>query len=107
MTGTTHDGMRNASDPPARHGITCASCGAFTLTAIEELFSNPRVGAPQRFCDPACRAAAWRRRQAGVHENTPPTAHRRSITPPAPRCPTTRNLTVHQQGGSMKPPSRL
>ena len=71
MSGTTPDGMRNASDPPARHGITCASCGAFTLTAIEGLFSNPRVGSPQRFCSPACRAAAWRRRQAGVHENTP------------------------------------
>jgi hypothetical protein len=71
MTGTTQNGMRNASDPPARHGITCASCGAFTLTAIEGLFSNPRVGSPQRFCSPACRAAAWRRRQAGVTENIP------------------------------------
>jgi hypothetical protein len=71
MTGTTHDGIRNASEPPVRHGITCATCGTFTLTAIKGLFSNPRVGSPQRFCSPACRAAAWRRRQAAVPEDTP------------------------------------
>ena len=70
MTETTPDGMRNALGP-VRHGVTCASCGAYTVIAIEGLFYNPPVGSPQRFCSPACRAAAWRRRRAGVTENTP------------------------------------
>lgn len=69
MTETT-PGMRNASGP-ARHGVTCASCGAFSVTEVEGLFSNPRVGSPQRFCSPACRTAAWRRRRAGVTEDIP------------------------------------
>ena len=60
--------MRNASEPPRRHGLICASCGTYTVTAVDALFSNPRVGSPQRFCSPACRVAAWRRRQAGVGE---------------------------------------
>ncbi len=71
MTETTNTGMRNASDPPTRHGLTCASCGTFTVTAVEGLFKNPRVGSPQRFCSPACRAAAFRRRRAGATEDTP------------------------------------
>ena len=73
MTGSTDDRMRDASEPLVRHGVTCASCGTFTftVTAIEGLFYNPPVGSPQRFCSPACRAAAWRRRRAGVTEDTP------------------------------------
>ena len=64
------DGMRNASERPPPHGFTCASCGTFTVTAVDGLFSNPRVGSQQRFCAPACRVAAWRRRRAGVAEDT-------------------------------------
>ena len=70
MTGSTR-GMRNASEPPRRRGLICASCGTYTVTAVDGLFSNPRVGSPQRFCSPACRIAVWRRRRAGVSEATP------------------------------------
>jgi hypothetical protein len=55
--------MRDASPGPARRGFTCACCGHFTVTAVDGLFANPRSGSPARFCSPACRAAAWRRRQ--------------------------------------------
>jgi hypothetical protein len=67
--------MRDASTPEARtegrEGFTCASCGRLTVTAIEGLFHNPQVGSPSRFCSPACRTAAWRRRRAGALEDTP------------------------------------
>ena len=63
--------MRNASEAPTRHGVTCAGCGAFTVTAIDGLFANPPVGSPRRFCSPACRAGAWRRRRGGVAEDNP------------------------------------
>ena len=71
MTIPAHHGMRNASEAPTRTGFTCASCGRYTVTAVEGHFANPRVGSTQRFCSPACRQAAWRRRQSGVSENTP------------------------------------
>jgi hypothetical protein len=64
-------GMRDASPTPARHGFTCACCGRFTVTGIDGLFTNPQPGSPARFCSPACRTAAWRRRRAGVPEDTP------------------------------------
>jgi hypothetical protein len=63
--------MRDASPTPARHGFTCACCGHFTLTAIDGLFTNAQPGSPGRFCSSACRTAAWRRRRAGVPEDTP------------------------------------
>ena len=63
--------MRNASQLPRRDGFICEHCGRFCVTAIDGVFSNPKVGSVRRFCDPACRQAAWRRRQAGVAENTP------------------------------------
>ena len=63
--------MRNASRPLDREGFSCAVCGRAVITRIEGLFSNPRGGSPRRFCSPACRVAAHRRRQAGVPENTP------------------------------------
>jgi hypothetical protein len=65
------DEMRNASPPPVRTGVTCVSCGAFRVIAVQGLFSNPKVGSPQRFCSPACRQAAWRRRRVGVAEDAP------------------------------------
>lgn len=84
--------MRNAWEPLVRHGLTCASCGTFTVTAIEGVFYNPPVGSPQRFCSPACRAAAWRRRRAGVTEDTPRQraggrSRRLRPAPPQPQTP--------------------
>jgi hypothetical protein len=71
--------MRDASptpaQPPTRHGFVCACCGHFTVTAISGLFANPRTGSPHRFCSPACRTAAWRRRRAGASEDTPRQHH--------------------------------
>jgi hypothetical protein len=63
--------MRDASDRPAREGFVCASCGRFVVTAVEGLWRARRAGSAQRFCDPACRQAAYRRRRAGVGEETP------------------------------------
>jgi hypothetical protein len=63
--------MRNASRPSEREGFSRAVCGQVVLTRVEGLFSNPSVGSPRRFCPPACRVAAHRRRQAGIPENTP------------------------------------
>lgn len=64
-------GMRDASSPPERSGFICEACGRFNVTAVEGLFCRNRVGSPQRFCDPSCRQAAYRRRRAGVSEDTP------------------------------------
>jgi hypothetical protein len=63
--------MRDASDRPAPEGFTCPVCGRFIVTAIDGFWSTPTSGSPRRFCDPACRQAAYRRRRAGVTEATP------------------------------------
>lgn len=63
--------MRDASDRPAREISRCERCGADTVIAVEGLFRNPEPGSPRRFCSPACRQAAYRRRRAGVAETTP------------------------------------
>ncbi|MDQ6796612.1 MAG: hypothetical protein M3011_01070 [Actinomycetota bacterium] len=63
--------MRYASGDPERDGFTCGSCGRTVTTAIAGLFANPKPGSPARFCDSACRQAAYRRRRAGVAENAP------------------------------------
>ena len=72
--------MRNASrrsartpldEEPRRTSFTCACCGREVVTAIEGLFCNHPVGSERRFCDAACRQAAWRRRKAGAPEGTP------------------------------------
>jgi hypothetical protein len=63
--------MRNASERPPREGFTCNSCGRFIVTAIEGLWRSPKSGSARRFCDPACRQAAHRRRRAGVAEDAP------------------------------------
>ena len=49
----------------------CECCGTDTVIAVEGLFNNPKPGSPRRFCSPACRQAAHRRRQAGVAETVP------------------------------------
>jgi hypothetical protein len=63
--------MRDASDRPDREVSVCECCGADTVIAVEGLFSNPKPGSPRRFCSPARRQAAYRRRLAGVAETTP------------------------------------
>lgn len=62
--------MRDASDRPARDGFTCHHCGRFIVTAVDGLWRTRRAGSARRFCDPACRQAAYRRRRAGVTEDT-------------------------------------
>ena len=71
------------SPNPHREGFTCASCRRFVVTAVTGVFANPKVGSPARFCSPACRTAAWRRRRIGVPEDTPRQHHggpNRSLT---------------------------
>jgi len=63
--------MRDASGRPEREVFSCECCGRDTVIAVAGLFSNPRPGSPRRFCSPACRQAAYRRRRAGVNESTP------------------------------------
>jgi hypothetical protein len=63
--------MRYASGDPVRREFTCAACNRRITTAIEGLYDNPRHGSPQRFCSPACRQAAYRRRRANAPENAP------------------------------------
>ncbi len=74
--------MRHASGPPASEGFHCASSGRFTVTAVHGLFRNLNVGSPARFCSPACRVAAWRRRNNGARERTTPTPRRQHPQPP-------------------------
>ncbi len=68
--------LRDASALPGRTGadrtgFTCACCGREVVTSVPGLWHNPPVGSPRRFCSPACRQAALRRRRAGVAEDTP------------------------------------
>jgi len=77
------DAFPLSPDGHPRHGLTCQACGRLVVTDIDGLFHNPERGSPQRFCSPACRQAAYRRRRAAVAENTPrqPTGGRnRSLT---------------------------
>jgi hypothetical protein len=82
--------MRDASDRPAREVSRCQCCGADTVITVEGLFSNPKTGSPRRFCSPACRQAAYRRRRAGVAEDTRPQrsgGRDRSLTTPEKMTP--------------------
>jgi hypothetical protein len=63
--------MRDAFEHPRREVHSCECCGRETVVAIEGLIRNPRRGSPRRFCSPACRQAAYRRRRAGVAESAP------------------------------------
>ncbi len=67
--------MRDALPPnfygDQRLGLTCQCCGRDIVTDVVGVFHNPEVGSPQRFCSPACRQAAYRRRRARVAEDTP------------------------------------
>jgi hypothetical protein len=67
--------MRDALPPgpggQPRTGFSCQSCGQLVITAVEGLFASPARGSRRRFCTPACRQAAYRRRHASVAENQP------------------------------------
>jgi len=67
-------------------GFVCACCARFVPTALPGLLRLARRGSPPRFCSPGCRQAAYRRRRAGVGEDTP-LQHRgggaRRLRPPA------------------------
>jgi len=67
-SGTAMPAMRDASDDLARETLLCQCCGRSVTISIEGVFRNPQPGSPRRFCDPACRQAAYRRRRAGVDE---------------------------------------
>ena len=70
-------GMRNAfplppnQDGSNRTGIHCQCCGRLIVLSVQGLFQTPARGSTQRFCDSACRQAAYRRRRANAPENTP------------------------------------
>ena len=66
------DALPSTPDGPARHGLLCQACHRVVVTSVEGLFHNPERGSRQRFCSPTCRQSAYRRRQAGVPETTPP-----------------------------------
>lgn len=59
----------------ARYGFACQCCGRPVITKVEGLFDNPARGSATRFCSPACRQAAYRRRQAGAAEHAPRQHH--------------------------------
>ena len=86
---TTKSRLRYASGGPERETFVCEACGQTVVTAVTGVFHNPKVGSPTRFCSPACRQAAYRRRRAGVAENTPLQprgGRRRSLTRADPHC---------------------
>jgi hypothetical protein len=70
--------MRDAFPlPPNSHGLErtglyCQCCGREIVLSVQGVFAYAPRGSSRRFCDPACRQAAYRRRIASVEENTPP-----------------------------------
>jgi MYM-type Zinc finger with FCS sequence motif len=93
--------MRDALPPSPsglpRYGFTCQACHQVITTEITGLFHNPNRGSIQRFCSPACRQAAYRRRRAGTTEDQPRQHHGGK----------TRSLKHDQkaQGGSLNMPN--
>jgi hypothetical protein len=82
------DALPPTPDGRARHGFTCPVCDRQIVTSVEGLFTNPARGSRQRFCSPACRQAAYRRRRAAAPETEPlqPRGGRsRSLTKPTPK----------------------
>jgi hypothetical protein len=63
------------SDGLERTGLQCQCCARTIVLSVEGLYSTPTRGSSQRFCSPACRQAAYRRRQAQVLENAPAQHH--------------------------------
>jgi len=72
-------------DGLARTGLACQCCGTLIVLSVEGLFVWPSRGSNRRFCTPACRQAAYRRRQADAPEDTPAQHHGgrgRHLSPP-------------------------
>lgn len=73
--------MRNAFPLPPngdglnRTGFQCRSCDRVIVLSVEGIIHHTPRGTAQRFCTPACRQAAYRRRQAHAPENTPAQHH--------------------------------
>jgi hypothetical protein len=63
--------MRDASERSDRELSRCQCCSRDTVIAVKGLFRNPKTGSPRRFCSPACRQAAYRRRKVGIAETAP------------------------------------
>ncbi len=85
--------MRDAIPLPAsrdglqRTGLRCQCCGRVIVLSVEGLFTTATRGSTQRFCGPACRQAAYRRRRAQTPENTPAQhqgGRRRRLNPSPP-----------------------
>jgi len=109
--------LRYASDGSGRESFTCGVGGQTVICAVEGVFANRRVGSLARLCTPACRGAAYRRRRAGMVENTPlhhPGRRRRSLTgtdpaaaPPDPASetptPQTARSATNQSAGRTPP----
>ena len=71
--GSRGDSVAVTRECPAqkRVGFVCAPCGRFIPTEVDGFVLRARTGSAQRFCSPGCRQAAYRRRRAGVGEDTP------------------------------------
>jgi len=69
--------MRDASPLPPnrdgldRSGLHCQCCGREIVLSVEGLFTTTARGSAQRFCTPAWRQAAYRRRRAQAAEDAP------------------------------------
>ncbi len=95
--------MRDAFDLPpnrdglGRTGLQCQCCGRDIVLSVEVLFRTLARGSAQRFCGPACRQAAYRRRRADLPENTPTQqqgGRRRNLNPPPPTGGATSGVTL-------------
>ena len=69
------DALPSTASGLARTGFTCPVCDRQIVTSMQGLFDNPARGSRQRFCSPACRQAAYRRRRAAAPETTPRQPH--------------------------------
>jgi hypothetical protein len=97
--------MRDASNQPARTTFNCQCCNLTVVTAVEGLFYNPQPGSPRRFCSPACRQAAYRRRQAGTAETTPAQHHGGRNRNLNKQQPPTNNTISHPANQANNPPT--
>lgn len=61
-------GPRRGSPEGQPAGFICPPCGRFVATDLDGVAWRARTGSLPRFCSPACRQAAFRRRRAGVDE---------------------------------------
>jgi len=67
--------LQPSRDGLQRTGLQCQCCGRVVVLAVAGLFTNNPRGSSRRFCSPACRQAAYRRRRALAAEDTPAQHH--------------------------------